>query len=118
MLESDEATSEHYVFARMESGDEESHSSGREYTFDEPSIFERESLTYSPLEEEEESNLLGQISRKIILPSMWWVNIFPVNMTKEVFSKLRPRFHILNDIPIRKAIKGEKGLHCGVKVAS
>ena len=54
MSESSEATSEHYVSARMEFGDEESHSSGHEYTFDEPSIFKRESSTDSPLEEEEE----------------------------------------------------------------
>ena len=53
MSESSEVTSEHSVFVRMESGDEESHSSGREYTSDEPSIFKRESSTDSPLEEEE-----------------------------------------------------------------
>ena len=54
MSESSEATSKHYVSARMEFGDEESHSSGHEYTFDESSIFKRESSTDSPLEEEEE----------------------------------------------------------------
>ena len=40
-----------------------------------------------------------------------------MSMTKEVFSKLRPRFQIPDDIPIRKVVKGENGLHCGVKVA-
>ena len=53
MSESSEVTSEHSVSARMESGDEESHSSGREYTSNESSIFKRESSTDSPLEEEE-----------------------------------------------------------------
>ena len=92
----------HSVSIRMESGDEESHSLGREYTSDEQSISERESSADSPLEEEEE------ISKKIILPSIWSVNVFIVSMTKKVFSKLRPRFQILDDIPIRKAIRGEK----------
>ena len=91
MSESSEATSEHFVSARMESSDEESHSSRREYTSDEPSIFERESSIDSPLEEEE-TNPSGQISRKIILLSVWSINIFPMNMMKEVFSKLRPHF--------------------------
>ena len=38
MSESSEVTSEHSVSTHMESGDEESHSSGHEYTSDEPSI--------------------------------------------------------------------------------
>ena len=53
-------TSEHSVFARMESGDKESHSSGREYTSDEPSIFKRESSTDSPLKEEETNHGTNQ----------------------------------------------------------
>ena len=53
MSESSEATSEHSLSARMESVDEESHSTGCEYTSDELSIFKRESSTDSPLEEEE-----------------------------------------------------------------
>ena len=118
MSESSEATSEHSVSARMESGDKESHSSGCKYTSDEPSIFERETSTDSPLEEKEETNPSGKFNRKIILPSIWSVNIFPISIMNEVFSKLRPHFQILDDIPIRKAIKGEKGLYCGVKVAS
>ena len=92
MSESSEATSEHFVSSHMESGDKESHSLGRKYTSDESSIFERESSTDSPLEKKEETNPSGQISKKIILPSIWSVNIFPMSITKEVFSKLRPRF--------------------------
>ena len=76
MSESSEATSEHSMPTCMESGDEDSHSSGCEYTFDKLSISERESSMDSPLEEEEETNPLGQISRKIILPSIWSVNVF------------------------------------------
>ena len=53
MSESSEATSEHFVSTRMESGDEESHSSGREYKSNELSIFKRESSIDSPLKEEE-----------------------------------------------------------------
>ena len=52
MSESSEVTSEHSVSTHMESGDEESHSSGREYTSNELSIFKRESSIDSPLEEE------------------------------------------------------------------
>ena len=92
MSESSEATSEHFVSARMESSDEESHSSRREYTSDEPSIFERESSIDSPLEEKEETNPSGKFNRKIILPSIWSVNIFPISIMNEVFSKLRPHF--------------------------
>ena len=76
MSKSSEATSEHSMPTRMESSDEDSHSSGHEYTFDKPSISERESSTDSPSKEEEETNPLGQISRKIILPSTWSVNVF------------------------------------------
>lgn len=109
MSESSKVTSEHFVSAYMESDDEESCLSGREYTFDELSIYERESSADSHLEEEkEESNPSGQISRRIILPRIWSINVFLVSMTKVVFSRLRPCFQIPDNIPIRKAIKGEK----------
>ena len=35
-------------------------------------------------------------------------NVFSVSMTNEVFNRLRPRFQVPDDIPIRKANKGEK----------
>ena len=63
MSECSEATSEHSVSTRMESGDEESHSSGHEYTSDDLSIFKRESSIDSPLEEEE-TNRRGKLAEK------------------------------------------------------
>lgn len=64
MLGSSEATSECLGSVCMASGDEESHSSGREYTFDESFSFKRESSASSPFEEEVETCLPGQVCRK------------------------------------------------------
>lgn len=82
MLGSSEATSECLGSVCMASGDEESHSSGREYTFDESFGFKRESSASSPFEEEVETCLPGQVCRKIMLPSIWSVNVFLMSMTK------------------------------------
>ena len=46
--------------------------------------------------------------RPFILPSIWLVNDFLSRMSNEVFSRLRPRFQIYDDIPLRMARKREK----------
>ena len=68
MLGSSEATSECLGSVCMASGDEESHSLGREYTFDGSFGFKKESSTSSPFEEEVETCLPGQVYRKNYAP--------------------------------------------------
>lgn len=58
--------------------------------------------------EKDETNSLGQTSRKIILSDIWSVNDFPISMTKDVYGKLGPHFQIPYNVPIRKGINGEK----------
>ena len=82
---------ERFVFARMELGNEESYFLGREYVSNKLSVSEREPLADSPMKEDE-INLLGQSSRKIIFPNIWSVNDFLVSMTKDVYGRLKPRF--------------------------
>lgn len=107
MLENSGVTSEHFMFARMELSDKDFYSSGREYVFDEPFVFEREPSVHFPLKEDE-TNSLGQSSKKIILFDIWSVNDFPISMTKDVYGRFRPHFQIPYDVPIRKGANGEK----------
>lgn len=95
MSRSSEATSEHSL-------------SRYEYVLDDLFGSERESSANSPSEEEEEASVSGCGHRKVVLPRIQLVNDFPMSMTNEVFSRLRPCFQIPNNIPIRKANKGEK----------
>ena len=107
MSKNSRAASECFVFARMELGNEESYFSGREYVSDKLFISEREPLANSPMKEDE-INPSGQSSRKIIFPDIWSVNDFLMSMTKDVYGRLKPRFQIPNNVPMRKGTKGEK----------
>lgn len=71
----------------------EFYSSRHEYVSDELSVSEREPSVDFHLEEDE-TNSLGQTSRKIILSDIWSVNDFPISMTKDVYGKLGPHFQI------------------------
>lgn len=59
-------------------------------------------------EDEEVASPLGQNCREFVLPKIRVVNNFPPRMIKDVFGRLHPRFQIPEDIPIRRACKGEK----------
>lgn len=87
MLENSGATSERFVSAGTELGDEESYSSRCEYAPNELSISKRAPSADSPLEEDE-INSSSQSSRKIILLDIWSVNDFLVSMTKDVYGRL------------------------------
>ena len=56
----------------------------------------------------EESSPSGWRLREIVIPDDWSVPDFLVDMSDEVFNRLRPRFQIPDDVPIRKGDKGEK----------
>lgn len=79
MSRSSEATSEHSL-------------SRYEYVLDDLFGSERESSANSPSKEEEEASVSGCGHRKAMLPRIWLVNDFPMSMTNEVFSRLRPCF--------------------------
>ena len=68
------------------------------------SVSNRESMSNPP---SEEANPFGRRPREIFLPKDWSIHDFPTNMSYKVFSNLRPRFQILDDVPIRK---GDIGL--------
>ena len=55
-----------------------------------------------------DASLLGQRPREVILPDDWSINDFLVDMSDEVFSRLRPHFQIPRNVPIRKGDLGEK----------
>lgn len=56
----------------------------------------------------EESSPSRRRPRKIVIPNDWSVPSFPVDMSDKVFSRLRPRFQILDDVSISKGDKREK----------
>ena len=50
----------------------------------------------------------GDDYRPFILPKIWFVNDFLSKMMTRVFNNLRPRYQILDDVPIRMVGKKEK----------
>ena len=76
-----------------------------EYSFDDSSVFDRSSSSESS---SGKASLSGQQLRDVILPNDWSIHDFPVDMSDEVFGRLRPRFQIPDNVPIRKGDLGEK----------
>lgn len=105
MSRDSEATSVRTSLVHMGSNDDQTSYSRIKYLFDGSSISKKESASNpSP----EEAGPSGRCPRKIVLINDWSVHDFPVNMSDEVFSRLRPRFQIPDNMPIRKGHKGEK----------
>ena len=49
-----------------------------------------------------DASLSRRRPREVILPDDWSINDFLVDMSDEVFSRLRPHFQIPHNVPIRK----------------
>ena len=99
-----EAMSERTRSIRMGSNDNLS-SPRTEYSSDDSLVSDRSSSLESS---SGEASPLGRRPREVILPDNWSIHDFPVDMSDEVFSKLRPCFQILVNVPIRKRDLGEK----------
>ena len=100
-----EITSKCKSSVRMDSDDNQTSQSSLEYMSNGSSISEKESSSDPPFGEASPS---GRHPREVVLSNDWSVHDFLVDMSDEVFSRLRPRFQIPNDVPIRKGHSGEK----------
>ena len=85
--------------------DNQTSQSRLEYMLDGSSISERESTSDPP---SREASSFGRRPREVVLFDDWLVHDFLVNMSVELFSRLRPHFQIPNDVHIRKGHSGEK----------
>ena len=99
-----ESTSKHTSSIRMGTDDDLS-SPRLEYSSDDSSISDRSSSSESSSGEASPS---GRQPWEVILLDDWSIHDFPIDMSDEVFSRPRPRFQILNNVPIRKGDVGEK----------
>lgn len=104
MSRDSEATSECTRSIRMGSDDDLS-SPRINYSFNDSSVSDR-SLSSKSLSRE--ANRSGRQPWKVILLDDWSIHDFPVDMSNEVFSRLRPHFQIPNNVPNRKGDSGEK----------
>ena len=75
------------------------------YSSDDSLVSDRSSFSESSLGEASSS---GRRLQEVILPNDCSIHNFPVDMSDEVFGRLRPRFQIPNNVPIRKGDLGEK----------
>ena len=100
-----EATSERTPSVCMSSNNDLSSHSRLEYSSDDLLVSDRESAFDPSLEE---ASPLGQRLKEVILLNNWSIHDFLVDMSDEVFGKLRPYFQIPNNVPIRKGVIGEE----------
>ena len=100
-----EITSKCKSSVRMDSDDNQTSQSSLEYMSNGSSVSEKESSSDPPFGE---ASPFGRHPREVVLSNDWSVHDFLVDMSDEVFSRLRPRFQIPNDVPIRKGDIGEK----------
>lgn len=105
MFGGSEVTSDRTPSVHMGSdNDLSSHSRLKYMASEDSSVSNRKSTSYPPSEEASPS---GQRLREIILPDDYFIHDFPVDMSDEVFNRLRPHFQIPNNMPIRKGDIGE-----------
>ena len=100
-----EVTSERTSSVRMGSDDNQTSHSRLVYMLNGSSIFKRESASNPS---SGEASPFRRHPREVVLSDDWSVHDFLVDMSDKVFSKLRPRFQILDDVPIWKGHSGEK----------
>ena len=105
MSRDSQTTSDRTLSIHMVLDDDLSSHSRLGYLLDESSVSDRES---TPNPSSKEASPLGRRPREVILPDDWSIHDFPVDMSNEVFTRLRPRFQIPANVPIRKANLGEK----------
>nr|POF00811.1 hypothetical protein CFP56_62359 [Quercus suber] len=105
MSRDSEVTSEHTSSVHMGSDDNHTNQSRLEYMSDGSSVSKRELASNPPSGEASPSR---RRLREVILSNDWSVHDFPIDISDEVFSRLRPRFQIPDDVPIRKGHNGEK----------
>ena len=103
MFGDNEATSKRTPSIHMGSNDDLS-SFRMEYSSDNLSVSDRSS---SSDPSSGEANSSRQKLREVILPDDWSIHDFPVDMSDEVFGRLRHYFQIPNNVPIRKGDLGE-----------
>ena len=99
-----EVTSKHTSSIRMGTDDDLS-SPRLEYSSDDSSISDRSSSSESSSGEASPS---GRQPWEVILLDDWSIHDFPIDVSDEVFSRLRPHFQIPNNVSIRKGDVGEK----------
>ena len=104
MSRDSKAMSEHTPSIRIGSDDDIS-SPRMMYSSDDLSVSDK-SLSSDP--SSGDASLSGRRPREVILPDDWSINDFLVDMSDEVFSRLRPHFQIPRNVPIRKGDLGEK----------
>ena len=104
MFGDSEATSKHTSSIRMGTDDDLS-SPRLEYSSNDSSVSDRSSSSESSSGKASPS---GRQPWEVILLDDWSIHDFPIDMSDEVFSRLRPRFQIPNNVPIRKGDLGEK----------
>ena len=75
------------------------------YSSDNSLVSDRESTSNPSSEEASPSR--WQL-RRVILPNNWSIHDFLVDMSDDVFGRLRPHFYIPDSVPIRKCDIGEK----------
>lgn len=105
MFGDSEATSDHTPLVHMGSDDELSSQSRLEYWSKDSLVSDRKLASDPPLKE---AIPFGWRPREIVLPDNWSIHDFPADMSDKVFSRLRPRFQIPDDVPIRKGDLREK----------
>lgn len=116
MSRGSEAINEQPLPARLVTGDDDVYPLGYEPMAEDPTNSQKKgSSTHSSQEEEgekeeeegedEATSPSGRDYRSFILPRIWFMNDFVPKISKDVFGRLRPRFQIPNDIPIRMARK-------------
>lgn len=76
-----------------------------EYTLEDSLVSNKESTSDPPSKEASPSR---QHPREIVVPNVWSIHDFPVDMSDKVFSKLRPCIQIPNNVPIKKGDIGER----------
>ena len=104
MSRDSKAMSEHTPSIRI-SLDDDISSPRTMYSSDDSSISDKRS---SSDPSSGDASLSRRRPREVILPDDWSINDFLVDISNEVFSRLRPHFQIPRNVPIRKGDLGEK----------
>lgn len=102
-----EATSELTPSVCIGSDNDLTSQSRLEYMSEGSSVFVRESASDPPFEE---ASPFGRCLREIVLLDDWLIHNFPVDMSDEVFCRLRLTFRFLMMCPLGRATKGKSVL--------
>ena len=98
-------TSEHTTLVRMGLDDDLSSHYRLESMLEDSLVSDEELASNPPSEEASPSR---QRPSKVFLPNEWLIHYFLANISDKVSSRLRPRFQIPDDVPIKKGDIREK----------